>query len=105
MHVAHVRGTAFASKSRLERLFMAKNSKSSPLFILVAMLTALAAMYFAREILLPVALAILLSFLLTPATNRLERWHIPRHIVRRLGRRDVVLRARPVGLDCHRPTR
>ena len=42
------------------------------------MITALAALYFAREILLPVALAILLSFLLTPLANRLERWRIPR---------------------------
>src|SRR6476620_11335045 len=57
---------------------MAKDRKSSPLFILVAMLTALGALYFAREILLPVALAILLSFLLTPIANRLERWRIPR---------------------------
>jgi predicted PurR-regulated permease PerM/methylmalonyl-CoA mutase cobalamin-binding subunit len=57
---------------------MAKDQKSSPLFILVAMLTAVAALYFAREILLPVALAILLSFLLTPLTDRLERWRIPR---------------------------
>jgi predicted PurR-regulated permease PerM len=57
---------------------MAKVSKSSPLFILAAMLTALAALYFAREILLPVALAILLSFLLTPMANRLESWRIPR---------------------------
>src|SRR5262249_61140284 len=56
----------------------AKTTKTSPLFILVAMLTALAALYFAREILLPVALAILFSFLLTPLANRLERWRIPR---------------------------
>src|SRR3954468_11660321 len=61
-----------------ERLLMAKDQKSSPLFILVAMITAVAALYFAREILLPVALAVLLSFLLTPITDRLERWRIPR---------------------------
>src|SRR3982751_990878 len=57
---------------------MAKEQKSSPLFILAAMLTALAAFYFAREILLPVALAILLSFLLTPLADALERWRFPR---------------------------
>src|SRR3954454_9038493 len=57
---------------------MAKEQKASPLFILAAMLTALAAFYFAREILLPVALAILLSFLLTPVADRLERWRFPR---------------------------
>src|SRR4051812_18701707 len=57
---------------------MARNPKSSPLFILAAMITALAVLYFAREILLPVALAILLSFLLTPLADRLERWRFPR---------------------------
>src|SRR6476660_8006535 len=57
---------------------MAKNPKTSPLFILVAMITAVAFLYFAKEILLPIALAILLSFLLTPLANRLERWRIPR---------------------------
>src|SRR6185295_9880864 len=57
---------------------MAKAPKTSPLFILAAMITALAALYFAREILLPVALAILLSFLLTPLANRLERLRVPR---------------------------
>jgi predicted PurR-regulated permease PerM len=57
---------------------MAKEQRSSPLFILVAMLTALAALYFAREILLPIALAVLLSFLLTPLANRLESWKVPR---------------------------
>src|SRR3954467_7276471 len=71
-------GMGFAQTSRLKRHSMAKDHKSSPLFILVAMLTALAALYFAREILLPVALAILFSFLLTPLANRLERWRIPR---------------------------
>jgi predicted PurR-regulated permease PerM/methylmalonyl-CoA mutase cobalamin-binding subunit len=57
---------------------MAKGSKSSPLFILAAMITAVAALYFAKEIVLPIALAILLSFLLTPLANRLESWRIPR---------------------------
>jgi predicted PurR-regulated permease PerM/methylmalonyl-CoA mutase cobalamin-binding subunit len=57
---------------------MAKDRSSSPLFILVAMITAVAALYFAKAILLPLALAILLCFLLTPLANRLERWHIPR---------------------------
>lgn len=57
---------------------MAQQQRTSPLFILAAMLTALAALYFAREILLPIALAVLLSFLLTPLANRLESWRIPR---------------------------
>ncbi len=57
---------------------MAKVQKPSPLFILAAMLTAVAALYFASEILLPIALATLLSFLLTPLANRLESWRFPR---------------------------
>src|SRR4051794_37713794 len=57
---------------------MAKQSKSSPLFILAAMITAVAALYFAKEIVLPIALATLLSFLLTPLANQLESWRIPR---------------------------
>ena len=57
---------------------MAKDRGSSPLFILVAMLSAVAALYFAKEILLPIALATLLSFLLSPLVANLERWHFPR---------------------------
>ncbi len=45
----------------------------SPLFILVAIVVTIAALYFAKEILLPFALAALLSFLLTPLANRVER--------------------------------
>src|SRR3954447_15804271 len=50
----------------------------SPLFILVAMVTAIFALYIAKAILLPVSLAILISFLLTPLADRLERRRIPR---------------------------
>ncbi len=37
-----------------------------------------ASLYFAREVLIPLALAVLLSFLLAPLVSRLERWKIPR---------------------------
>ncbi|HEX5472350.1 MAG TPA: AI-2E family transporter [Lacipirellulaceae bacterium] len=57
---------------------MAKDRGSSPLFILVAMVTAVAALYFAKEILLPIALAALLSFLLSPLVDKLEGWRCPR---------------------------
>jgi predicted PurR-regulated permease PerM len=57
---------------------MVKGRGTSPLFILVAMITAIAALYVAKAILLPIALAILLAFLLTPLTDRLERWGVPR---------------------------
>src|SRR3954466_13373526 len=35
-------------------------------------------LYLAREVLIPLALAILFSFLLAPAVRRLEQWHIGR---------------------------
>jgi predicted PurR-regulated permease PerM len=57
---------------------MNKARNSSPLFTLVAIITIVAALYVAKEILLPLAMAILLSFLLTPVANRLERWGLPR---------------------------
>jgi len=52
--------------------------RTSPLFILVAVITTITALYVAKAILLPIALAILLSFLLTPLADRLERWRVPR---------------------------
>jgi predicted PurR-regulated permease PerM len=57
---------------------MAKDRGTSPLFILVAVVTTIAALYFAKAILLPIALAILLSFLLAPLADRLESWRVPR---------------------------
>jgi Amidohydrolase family len=38
------------------------------------LLIAIATLYFAREVLIPIALALLLSFLLAPAMVRLQRW-------------------------------
>ncbi len=55
-----------------------RGPSSSPLFMLVATVTFIAALHYAKEILLPVGLAILLSFLLTPVANRLERWGLRR---------------------------
>lgn len=45
---------------------------------LAAMLVVAAVLYLAREVLIPLALAILLSFLLAPAVRRLERWKLGR---------------------------
>jgi predicted PurR-regulated permease PerM len=55
----------------------ARNS-SSPLLTLAALVVAVAALHLAKEILLPVALAILISFLLTPLCNRLENFGVSR---------------------------
>jgi len=45
---------------------------------LVALVVVAAVLYLAREVLIPFALAILLSFLLAPAVRRLERWKLGR---------------------------
>ncbi len=57
---------------------MPRERQFSPLFLLVAIIAVVAALYFAKQILLPLALATLLSFLLTPLANRIERFHLPR---------------------------
>jgi predicted PurR-regulated permease PerM len=47
-------------------------------FVIVAIVVA--ALYFAREILVPIALAVLLSFVLAPLVKLLQRWHLPRPV-------------------------
>jgi predicted PurR-regulated permease PerM len=44
----------------------------------VALLVATAVLYLAQEVLIPLALAILLAFLLAPAVRRLEQWKLGR---------------------------
>jgi predicted PurR-regulated permease PerM len=44
------------------------------------LLIAIAALYFAREVLIPIALALLLSFLLAPAMVRLQHWGVARTV-------------------------
>src|SRR5687768_7962141 len=41
---------------------------------------AIAALYFGREVLVPIALAVLLSFVLAPFVRFLQSWYIPRVI-------------------------
>lgn len=47
-----------------------------PTVLLVAL--AIAALYFAREVLVPIALALLLSFVLAPLVRSLRNWYVPR---------------------------
>jgi predicted PurR-regulated permease PerM len=47
-----------------------------PPLLVVAL--ALAALYFAKEVLVPLSLAALVAFLLTPAVKRLEKWRLGR---------------------------
>jgi len=44
----------------------------------IALVLSIGALYFAREVLIPFALAVLLSFFLTPAVKTLERWRLGR---------------------------
>src|SRR5262245_10900789 len=40
--------------------------------------TIVAALYFARDLLIPLVLAVLLTFVLTPAVTFMQRWRMPR---------------------------
>ncbi len=46
--------------------------------LIVTGLFVVAALYFGRDILVPIALAILLAFLLEPFVSRMEQWHLGR---------------------------
>jgi predicted PurR-regulated permease PerM len=46
----------------------------------VIMAIVVAALYFTRDILVPIALAVLLSFLLAPLVRLLQRWRLPRSL-------------------------
>ncbi|MEJ1938623.1 AI-2E family transporter, partial [Nostoc sp. NIES-2111] len=48
--------------------------------LLLPVLLIAAVLYFAREILVPLALAVLLSFVLAPLLRKLQKWRIPRGI-------------------------
>lgn len=52
----------------------ASSSSTSPLLTLASLVVAVAALHLAKEILLPLALAVFLSFLLTPLAEKLESW-------------------------------
>jgi predicted PurR-regulated permease PerM len=46
--------------------------------VALGVLAAVVALYFARDVLIPLALQLLLTFLLAPWVGRLERWRVPR---------------------------
>jgi len=52
--------------------------KHSKLLMLAAIAVVIAALYFAKEVLIPIALAIMLSFLLAPLVTRLQRLKLGR---------------------------
>src|SRR5215208_5239276 len=53
-------------------------TKSSRFVTLAAICIVVAALYFAQEVLIPLALAVLFCFLLAPLVRSLERWRIGR---------------------------
>jgi predicted PurR-regulated permease PerM len=53
-------------------------NKTSRFVLLASVCVVVAALYFAQDVLIPVALAVLLTFLFTPMVARLERWRLPR---------------------------
>src|SRR3954447_4421644 len=52
--------------------------KASRFVLLASVCVVVAALYFAQAVLIPLALAMLLSFLLAPLVARLEKWRIKR---------------------------
>src|SRR5918992_4282951 len=53
-------------------------AKGSRFVILASVCVVTAALYFAQEVLIPLALAVLITFLLAPLVTRLERWRLGR---------------------------
>ncbi len=53
-------------------------SSASSLYGLVLVVSVVAILYFAKEVLIPFTLAIMLSFVLTPLVDRLEHWRLGR---------------------------
>ncbi|MDB5292595.1 MAG: phytochrome sensor protein [Phycisphaerales bacterium] len=58
----------------------AERSKSSRFIVLASVCLIVAALYFSREVLIPLALAVLLSFLLSPVVGWLEWIRVPRGV-------------------------
>lgn len=68
-------------KSRLMRAQKGRlGGGLSPTFVLLLAVAILAGLYFGRDILLPLAIALLLCFILAPLVRVLERWGIKRVI-------------------------
>jgi predicted PurR-regulated permease PerM len=66
------------SRSLSRRLSYAGTSKPPPLVFLATLVLIFGLLYWAQAVLIPVALALLLTFLLTPVVQWLERMHLGR---------------------------
>ena len=56
------------------------NAGNARLVPILGFIGAIAILYLARELLSPLAFALLLAFLLSPIVKRLEGWHVPRSL-------------------------
>ncbi len=56
----------------------ALRSGADPLTVIVVGVLIITVLYFGREIFMPIALAVLLSFALAPVVRRFRLWHLPR---------------------------
>ena len=54
------------------------SGKSSRFIVMASVCVVIAALYFAQEVLIPLALSVLLCFLLAPLVTRLERYRVGR---------------------------
>jgi predicted PurR-regulated permease PerM/methylmalonyl-CoA mutase cobalamin-binding subunit len=57
---------------------IARSIKSSPVVAVAAACVVVASLYFARDVLIPLTLAVLLAFLLNPLASLLEKWRLGR---------------------------
>jgi len=67
----------------MENIFRSRIAFSPPGSTLTTVLVGVvvvAILYFAREVLVPIALALLLSFVLAPLVQLLRRWYLPRSV-------------------------
>ena len=79
--VAPVSSSDLAREDRAPTKVMRPQRYAVPGQLTMTMLFAfvvIAALYFGREILMPFALAVLLSFMLAPLVRRLQKWYVPR---------------------------
>src|SRR6185436_5578378 len=69
-------GAAFASEPPMARSYWP--GRTSRVLVLAGVAVVIAGLYFAQDFLIPLALSLLLSFLLAPLCQRLERWKLGR---------------------------
>lgn len=77
-YIGHCCAQRSAPLERLAYMTRSKHPTQPSLPLLAVVLLVIAGLYFARDILIPLCLAVLFAFLLTPAVRFLESWRVPR---------------------------